>query len=431
MNWHITLPTPETHRDFPLWDQGYNPEQVYDLFFPAEFRFLCNPERPAVFGRFGLHSDRLSRFEFVVFSGEDPETMASEKEIEKIVYPYLTHPGQRYGLSSPVEFPRDCITTLRARHFGFSARSCGKWALGRVTIAGDAAHEFPPFGGQGISSGFRDASGLAWRLALLHRRPDVDHVALLRAWYVERKQQLDTSLALTVHNGDLVTSSSTVKSLVRDWMFWAIQAVPSWRRQLERGPRNNSTKYHYEDGLAFVPRLGGLNIPQVYAFDFRAQKTVFTDDLIFATGRGLFRLLVMIDHSATVGTALAEIEGLASLTDGLVREDEATVRVQDFKADMAADQVASCHDRVSFARIATAAEFSAEPQLSSGRPVPEGYDAFRLKRDVGQNVKYVILRPDRFVYAACHSKEELRMCAKRMGTDLHIKKGIKTVSSTF
>lgn len=93
----MKLPTIEQHPDFPLWKLGYSPEQVYDLFFPEEFRFLCNPQRPAVCGRFGLPEDRLWRFEFVVKPGEDGEELSSSDSLEKIVYPYITHDGSRYG----------------------------------------------------------------------------------------------------------------------------------------------------------------------------------------------------------------------------------------------------------------------------------------------------------------------------------------------
>lgn len=97
LNWNIILPTPESHPDFPLWKLGYNPQQVYDLFFPEEFRFLCNPERPAVCGRFGLPEDRLWRFEFVVRPEEDGIEMAKYDMIQKVVFPYITHSGSRYG----------------------------------------------------------------------------------------------------------------------------------------------------------------------------------------------------------------------------------------------------------------------------------------------------------------------------------------------
>ena len=97
LNWKMTLPTPETHPSLPLWQLGYTREQVYDLFFPSEFRFLCNPQRPAVCGRFGLPSDRLWRFEFIVGHDEDDNDMTTQAKIDQVVVPYITHPGRRYG----------------------------------------------------------------------------------------------------------------------------------------------------------------------------------------------------------------------------------------------------------------------------------------------------------------------------------------------
>lgn len=58
---------------------------------------LCNPRRPAVCGRFGLESDRLWRFEFAVAEEEDDMEMAKPAMVQEIVYPYLRHPGSRYG----------------------------------------------------------------------------------------------------------------------------------------------------------------------------------------------------------------------------------------------------------------------------------------------------------------------------------------------
>ena len=37
-NFEITLPTPATHPDFPLWRVGYSPEQVYYAFWPSGFQ---------------------------------------------------------------------------------------------------------------------------------------------------------------------------------------------------------------------------------------------------------------------------------------------------------------------------------------------------------------------------------------------------------
>src|ERR1700712_4742213 len=92
VNWRMKVPTLDTHPEFPLWKLGYSSEEVFDLFFPNHFRFLCNPERAAVCGRFGLLEDRLWRFEFVVKPGEDGEELSNDQNLKKIIHPYITHP---------------------------------------------------------------------------------------------------------------------------------------------------------------------------------------------------------------------------------------------------------------------------------------------------------------------------------------------------
>ena len=427
LNWQISLPTHKTHPDFPLWNLGYTPEDVFDLFFPSEFRFLCNPQRPAVCGRFGPPADRLWRFEFVVHDGEDPTAMAGPESTCKIIYPYITHPGSRYGLASPIQYPSDCIKTLRSRPFGFSARSCNKWALGRVILAGDAAHVFPPFGGQGIASGFRDASSLAWRLAVLSRNSlCVDHDRVLGAWYAERKQQLERSLAATIQNGAYVTESDPWKAFVRDWYIWAIQLIPSWKRELEKGPRKDGMiQYQYQSGMPFLPQYGGgVCFPQVYCAGLdsaqNAGRVAFTDDLIHSpTKEGLCQVVVLVDRADEIGSAVRALSGLAASSQGLVREDEATIFVHDFSAKVPVDSKMELGRRTQIARIATGQEFAADARLCKNRPAPRYYDAFRMKQEV-HNKTFIIIRPDRFVYAACSNAEELQRAAKSMPQALTI-----------
>ncbi|KAL2431441.1 hypothetical protein ABEF95_008940 [Exophiala dermatitidis] len=412
LNWKISLPTEKTHPDFPLWRLGYTPEQVYDLFFPREFRFLCNPNRPSVCGRFGLPQDRLWRFEFVVQKGEDGHKMATPEEVPKIIYPYLTHPGSRYGLNQDVQFPPECITTLRSRPFSFVARSCNKWALGRVILAGDAAHVFPPFGGQGIASGFRDASGLAWRLALLHRNPTANHEPVLRAWYMERKQQLEKSLAATIRNGEYVNEADPLKLLIREWYMWAIQLIPSIRKKVELGQRaEGMARYRHSRGLPFLDDMaGGFLLPQVYAYNFKTKSVCFTDDLIFSPGKtGLFQLLVLPDSPREVDALLEGIEDIDGLSDNLLRSKEATVLIQSVDCTLTSPPGYVQNA----ARIATGAEFAADAVLCRNRPPPIGYDELRLKKEVGGK-KYVIVRHDRFVFAACDSRDQLKEAARRL-----------------
>lgn len=416
LNWHILLPTKETHPDFPLWALDYTPEQVYDAFFPVQFRFLCNPKRPSVCGRFGLPQDRLWRFEFVVRSDEDPQQMATETATRRIILPYITHPGSRYNLPEPVQFPLDCIETLRSRPFGFQARSCNKWAINRVIVVGDAAHVFPPFGGQGIASGLRDSMALSWRLAALHRQGNINHDRLIKGWYTERKQQLERSLAATIQNGSYVTEGAFVKAAIRDWSLWAMQLVPSWRREMGKGPRADGlTKYKHSQGLPFSPKLrGGICLPQVYCANLSTGEVKFTDDFIFAAGKdGLFQLLVLANDGHDALQILKMLPQLTELSKGWLKEDEASVLIHDVDAPY----VGAIHHSRRIARIASADEFAASV-LCTNRPKPLYYDAHRIQEEIGDQTRYVIVRPDKFIYAACVDREELLEATRQLVADL-------------
>ncbi|KAK4549384.1 hypothetical protein LTR36_006381 [Oleoguttula mirabilis] len=419
LNWHITPPTPVTHPDFPLWKLGYTPEGVYDAFFPPDFRFLCNPARPSVCGRFGRPEDRLWRFEFVVDSTEDATHMASDEETRKIVFPYITHPGRKYGLSRDIMFPADCIETLRSRPFSFLARCCNYWAVDRVIVVGDAAHVFPPFGGQGITSGFRDATGLAWRLCHMYRRPKTDHQSLLRGWYLERKQQLEHSLAATIRNGEFVTNGNFFKAFLRDWVLWAMQQVPWWRRRMNRVGRA-TTKYHHLPGLPFLPEYGGgVNLPQVYArpLDGPTDTVAFTDDLIFARHKkGLFQLLVMVDEASQVDAVVKVAEGTPGLFGDFIRQGEATLLVNDLAASRS-----DIRDRIGWtiARIASGDEFAREEKLCRNRPAPAFYNAWRIREELKAGAKFIIVRADKFVYAACSNRVELEAALRSLPQCLH------------
>ncbi|KAJ5679746.1 hypothetical protein N7462_007990 [Penicillium macrosclerotiorum] len=407
LNWHIDLPNEKTHPEFPLWALGYTPEQVYDLFFPTNFRFICNPNRPSVCGRFGLPSDRLWRFEFVVQPGEDGNEMSSPEMIKRVVFPYIIHAGSKYGLHQDVVFPEDCITVLRSRPFKFSARSCNRWADGRVVLCGDAAHVFPPFGGQGIASGFRDAVSLAWRLALLCKSPSTKpgfHISVLTAWYEERKQQLEKSLASTIENGRFVTEGNPLKIRMRDIYLWLIQLVPSWRHELSLGRRKEGmVQYEHSLGLPFLPDYnGGLCLPQLYCKPVGNPEgdVLFTDDVIFASKKkGLLQLLVYVQKLGDVSPAQIAVADICDMSQGELYPEEATFLVEDLTcmSDTLMPNVF---------RIASDEEFS-QSRLCEGRPKPKFYDPMYMRREL-KGMRFVLVRPDRFIFAACNTDQDLR-----------------------
>ena len=309
----------------------------------------------------------------------------------------------------------------------------------RVVLCGDSAHVFPPFGGQGIASGFRDASALAWRLAVACRsfsstdltstpNHESHYTRLLTGWYLERKQQLEKSLAATVENGAYVCEGNRLEIFVRDWYLWAIQLIPSWKHWLEMGQRRDGmVRYAYEDGVAFLPRYGGgFCFPQVYCVSLaeqqgqeqtERQQVRFTDDVIFASyKRTLFQVVVLCSSLAVARAAHNSLGSLDADSDGELSVAETTYVVQDIHA--VTDSSSNEPPPTSIFRVASADEF-ASSQLCVGRPKPLFYDPHRLWKEAGGK-PFLILRPDRFVFAACKDAAELGVA---VGHLVHFLKG--------
>ncbi|MBV2150469.1 bifunctional 3-(3-hydroxy-phenyl)propionate/3-hydroxycinnamic acid hydroxylase [Sphingobium sp. AS12] len=108
---------------------------------------MCDPKRPATIvpGR-GNHR----RWEFMLLPGEDDQAMMEPHSVAALVAPYLS------GVPHKV---------VRAATYRFHGLIAERWRQGGVFLAGDAAHQTPPFFGQGMCHGLRDAANLAWKLA--------------------------------------------------------------------------------------------------------------------------------------------------------------------------------------------------------------------------------------------------------------------------
>lgn len=261
-------------------------------------------------------------------------------------------------------------------------------------------------------SGFRDASALAWRLQVACRPGFVNYEPLFRGWYSERKQQLEKSLAATVENGEYVAETNPVRIIVRDTWLWMIQLVPSWNRWLEQGARRDGMlRYKYEPAMTFLPSLGGGGcFPQAYCVQVEEELVAkahsivtFTDDVIFSEKKsGLFQLVLLPDTINETLALLRAVFETAQPPGNLLLLSEATVIVQDTSAT---GQIVGQEPNTDVVRIATAEEFAAS-KLCTGRPAPQYYNEYCIRREMGGR-KFVILRPDMFVFAACHDTNEL------------------------
>jgi len=138
-------------------DYGFNEKWLVvdarkkrDLQFAFDCGQICDPRRPVTILPLGK---RHRRWEWALLPGES----AADLEKPEAAWRLL---GEQGVTPDDVEIIRQLVYTFEARH-------ATRWREGRVFLAGDAAHTMPPFMGQGMCSGLRDAKNLIWKLHLV------------------------------------------------------------------------------------------------------------------------------------------------------------------------------------------------------------------------------------------------------------------------
>ena len=113
----------------------------------SEGAFTINPERPSI----TLPGPgKRRRWEFVVKEHDDPEMLFKPENLQELL--------KGWGDIEDLQVSRKAVYT-------FHARTAGQYRANNVFLLGDAAHITPPFAGQGMMAGMRDAHNLAWKLS--------------------------------------------------------------------------------------------------------------------------------------------------------------------------------------------------------------------------------------------------------------------------
>lgn len=147
---------------------------------PSIIQQVCDPHRLATFvPSHGRHR----RLEFRLAPGEEVGTA----ELAALL--------GRWGIDD------SNAAIVRAVDYRFHALVAERWRLGAVFLAGDAAHQMPPFMGQGMCSGIRDAANLAWKLAACTRGEDA---SLLDSYEGERRPHVEAVTAMSIAAGRLL-----------------------------------------------------------------------------------------------------------------------------------------------------------------------------------------------------------------------------------
>lgn len=162
-----------------------------------------------------LHSTRNRCFHTEVFC--DPRrsviTLPGPGGIRR--YEFKLNPGETTEQAEEESFARKLLTEIgpdgdepirRQKVYTFHARIAARWRQGRIFLAGDAAHLTPPFAGQGMNSGLRDAHNLAWKLDEALRMTDPED--LLGSYEAERKPHAWSMIELALRMGKIMMPAS-------------------------------------------------------------------------------------------------------------------------------------------------------------------------------------------------------------------------------
>jgi 3-(3-hydroxy-phenyl)propionate hydroxylase len=166
---------------------------------------VCDPARPHTL--VPMPPPRF-RFEFMLLPGEDPA--------------WIQQPEVMLDLLSTWVDPTS-VNIERSAVYTFHGLIAHRWRDGRVLLAGDAAHQMPPFLGQGMCSGMRDAANLAWKLARVVRGRCTD--ALLDSYQAEREPHVRSIVEAAVGFGRLICTTDAVAAAARDEAMLAARAT--------------------------------------------------------------------------------------------------------------------------------------------------------------------------------------------------------------
>jgi len=169
------------------------------------------------------------------------------------------------------------VRILRAVVYSHHVRVADRWRVGRVFLAGDAAHAMPPWIGQGMSAGVRDAANLCWKLAAVLRGQAPE--SLLDSYQAERKPHVTEVTRRACFVGRIITESNRVIAAVRNHVFRALTRMPGVNAVLVKTTWIPDARY--EDGFfaAGNQPAVGWQIPQPWVTDDTGA-TVRLDDLL-------------------------------------------------------------------------------------------------------------------------------------------------------
>jgi 3-(3-hydroxy-phenyl)propionate hydroxylase len=189
----------DLHQPWLVIDLLCDPDSPRVQSLPDYTIQLCDPARPMTIVNVG---GKRRRWEIMLMPGDDPAR--------------LVEPGIFWPMMTKWLGPQDAVVERSALYTFHSVVHEG-WRKGRLLLAGDACHQTPPFLGQGMCAGMRDAANLAWKLAAVIKDDVSD--ALLDTYESERRPHVTAFIELAVRLGAIIQATDPAAVAERDRRF--------------------------------------------------------------------------------------------------------------------------------------------------------------------------------------------------------------------
>ena len=216
------------------------------LPFPRERRFYFDP--PSNPGRQVLihpQPDDTWRIDWQVPPGTDIDAERASGALDRRV---------RAVVGEATDYQLQWLTLYR-----FHQRLVERFRVGRVMLAGDAAHLVSPFGARGLNSGVADAENLAWKLALVLGGRASDE--LLESYHIERRAAALENLAVTDASMRFMVPHGRLRRLLRNGILRGSLRLPRLRRLVNSG--RLAQPFSYADSSIVVAETREERIPEV------------------------------------------------------------------------------------------------------------------------------------------------------------------------
>jgi len=198
---------------------------------------VCDPVRAGTYMRIG---PARYRWEFQLLAGESADDFGTLETLRPLIAPWTT------------DVVDSELTLLRVAEYTFRAQIADRWRRRNIFILGDAAHLTPPFIGQGMGAGLRDAMNLAWKIAAV--RNGTLAVNVLDSYEQERKPHARTMIRLALNVGRSMTGGGHLGNLVRRVVLPRLRLVPGLRDKVV----DSTTPALHTSALVCKARLHGL-----------------------------------------------------------------------------------------------------------------------------------------------------------------------------